>query len=121
MPRVYTPKEEVKKSCSCFHTFAEACAGITKMSSDFAVWLNEKLRELNTDESVFGSYITGILEGDEATEEKREGLEGILAAIIVSDAYIHWYHNQYPHTFANNIFSRISIGRKMELNNWFVI
>lgn len=54
------------------------------MSSDFAEWLNKKLRELNTDESVFGSYIVGILEGDETVDEKREGLEGILAAIIVS-------------------------------------
>lgn len=51
---------------------------------DFEKWLNRKLTELNTDESVFGSYIMGILEGDETLEEKREGLEGILSAIIVS-------------------------------------
>lgn len=57
------------------------------MSSDigeFPQWLNGKLRELNTDESIFGSYINGILEGDETIEEKREALEGILSAIIVS-------------------------------------
>lgn len=57
------------------------------MSSDvenFSQWLNGKLRELNTDESVFGSYIASILESDETFDEKREGLEGILAAIIVS-------------------------------------
>lgn len=57
------------------------------MSSDtenFSHWLNGKLRELNTDESVFGSYINGILEGDEPIDDKREALEGILAAIIVS-------------------------------------
>lgn len=57
------------------------------MSSDieeFSQWLNGKLCELNTDESVFGSYINGILEGDETIEEKREALEGILSAIIVS-------------------------------------
>lgn len=52
------------------------------MSSDFSQWLNNKLRELNTDESVFGSYITGILEGDESDEEKREALEGVLLGTV---------------------------------------
>lgn len=51
----------------------------------FTVWLNTKLREFNTDESVFGSYITGILDGEESNEEKTEALEGILAEIIESD------------------------------------
>lgn len=50
----------------------------------FIKWLNQKLSELNTDESVFGSYILSILEGEESPDEKREGLEGILSAIIVS-------------------------------------
>lgn len=50
----------------------------------FNKWLNNKLKSLNTDESVFGSYILGILEGDESSDEKREALEGILSAIIVS-------------------------------------
>ena len=57
------------------------------MSGDvnqFNSWLNRKLKEFNTDESVFGSYITSILEGDESTEEKTEALEGILSEIIVS-------------------------------------
>lgn len=52
--------------------------------ADFVKWLSEKLRNLNVDESVFGSYITGILEGDETSEEKVEALEGILGAMIVS-------------------------------------
>lgn len=67
------------------------------MSSDFSVWLNKKLRELNTDEGVFGSYIVGILEGDETVDEKRDALEGILAAIIVSVSYAvctTFFHNQ---------------------------
>lgn len=51
----------------------------------FVAWLNGKLREFNTDEGIFGSYITGILEGDETSEEKTEALEGILAEIIESD------------------------------------
>lgn len=50
----------------------------------FKTWLNKKLRELNTDETVFGSYILGILEGDENDEEKREALDGILGEILVS-------------------------------------
>lgn len=53
-------------------------------STQFTTWLNSKLRELNTDETVFGSYIIGILEGDETPDEKREGLEGILSEILVS-------------------------------------
>lgn len=51
---------------------------------NFLTWLNAKLKELNTDESVFGSYILGILEGDESEEEKREALEGILGEILVN-------------------------------------
>lgn len=49
----------------------------------FNKWLTNKLKTLNTDESVFGSYILGILEGDESKDEKHEALEGILSAIIV--------------------------------------
>lgn len=50
----------------------------------FTEWLNKKLRELNTDESVFGSYIISILEDEETADERREALEGILSEIIVS-------------------------------------
>lgn len=50
----------------------------------FIKWLNNKLISLGTDESVFGSYILGILEDDESKDEKHEALEGILSAIIVS-------------------------------------
>lgn len=53
----------------------------------FNKWLTNKLKSLNTDESVFGSYILGILEGDESKDEKQEALEGILSAIIVSVNY----------------------------------
>ncbi|CAH0557017.1 unnamed protein product [Brassicogethes aeneus] len=51
----------------------------------FSKWLDEKLRELNTDESVFGSYITGILDSDETAEEKQEALEGILSEILTNE------------------------------------
>ncbi|XP_065356812.1 coiled-coil domain-containing protein 43 [Calliphora vicina] len=55
------------------------------VSSNFATWLNHKLKELNTDESVFGSYILGILEGDETYEDKHEALEGILSEILTDN------------------------------------
>lgn len=56
---------------------------------EFTKWLNNKLRSLNTDESVFGSYILGILEGDETKDEKHEAIEGVLSAIIVSMVFKH--------------------------------
>lgn len=49
---------------------------------EFSVWLGKKLTELNTDESVFGSYIKGILDEDESSDEKVEALQGILSEII---------------------------------------
>lgn len=50
---------------------------------DFSIWLGNKLQALNTDEGVFGSYITGILDGDETLEEKMDALEGILSDFVV--------------------------------------
>ncbi|CAG9772032.1 unnamed protein product [Ceutorhynchus assimilis] len=51
---------------------------------EFSSWLSEKLQEFNTDEEVFGSYITGILDSDDPDEEKAEALEGILTEIVVN-------------------------------------
>lgn len=48
----------------------------------FTAWLCNKLVELNTDENVFGSYIQGILDSDETSEEKTEALQGILSEIV---------------------------------------
>lgn len=56
-------------------------------SEDFDSWLSSKLKFLNTDEGVFGSYISGILTGDETLEEKTEALEGILTEISVGLYY----------------------------------
>ncbi|XP_063245107.1 coiled-coil domain-containing protein 43 [Bacillus rossius redtenbacheri] len=56
---------------------------------DFDSWLSVKLRALNTDENVFGSYIKGILDGEETLEEKMEALEGILTEIIENDISNH--------------------------------
>lgn len=52
-------------------------------TANFDSWLSDKLQGLKTDEGVFGSYIRGILEGDETEDEKTEALEGILAGITV--------------------------------------
>ncbi|XP_018577839.1 coiled-coil domain-containing protein 43 isoform X2 [Anoplophora glabripennis] len=61
---------------------------------DFPNWLNEKLQELNTDETVFGSYIQGILDSDESFEEKSEALQGILAEIVENEGEINKICNE---------------------------
>ncbi|XP_034245480.1 coiled-coil domain-containing protein 43 [Thrips palmi] len=52
---------------------------------EFDVWLGGKLRDLNTDEGVFGSYIKGILNGDDSNDEKAEALQDIISEITESD------------------------------------
>lgn len=52
-------------------------------TEEFDVWLTGKLNAFETDESVFGSYIRGILEGEESPEEKKEALESILSEMTV--------------------------------------
>ncbi|KAK9872998.1 hypothetical protein WA026_020343 [Henosepilachna vigintioctopunctata] len=51
-------------------------------SEDFQSWLSRTLTDLNTDESIFGSYITGILESDETCDEKAEALQDLLEEIV---------------------------------------
>ncbi|KAH9374090.1 hypothetical protein HPB48_005359 [Haemaphysalis longicornis] len=51
------------------------------LHGDFELWLSDKLRVLNIDPDVFGSYITGILEGTETEDEKAEALQGILTEV----------------------------------------
>lgn len=55
---------------------------------DFSNWLGEKLKELNTDETVFGSYIQGILDSDETPEEKSEAIQGLLTDIVENESEI---------------------------------
>ncbi|XP_047987821.1 coiled-coil domain-containing protein 43 [Leguminivora glycinivorella] len=57
--------------------------------TDFEPWLNDKLKSLKTDEGVFGSYISGILEGEDTIDEKRDALEGLLSEIVENDISIH--------------------------------
>ncbi|XP_065567563.1 coiled-coil domain-containing protein 43-like [Artemia franciscana] len=49
---------------------------------DFQIWLTPKLQELSVDESVFGSYITGILESSDSNSEKLEALHDVLADVV---------------------------------------
>lgn len=51
------------------------------LCGDFQLWLADKLRALSIDPDVFGSYITGILEGTETEEDKSEALQGILTEV----------------------------------------
>lgn len=64
-----------------------AAMAIEPGENEFDVWLGEKLRELNTDEGVFGSYIKGILNGDESYAEKAEALEEIITEITVRNLF----------------------------------
>ena len=60
------------------------------MGDEFDPWLCERLRELQTDETVFAPYIRSILEGeDEDEEEKIEALDGLLAELQVK--LITWH------------------------------
>lgn len=52
--------------------------------TDFVPWLTDKLKSLKTDEGVFGSYISGILESEDSVDDKKDALEGILSEILVS-------------------------------------
>lgn len=54
----------------------------------FDSWLNKKLQALNIDESIFSSYIRGILEGDETEDEKSEILMSTLCGITVRTVWI---------------------------------
>ncbi|XP_013786408.1 coiled-coil domain-containing protein 43-like isoform X1 [Limulus polyphemus] len=58
-----------------------ASANEDTVSDSFEQWLNLQLSKLNTDQEVFGSYIKGILEGEETEDEKRDALEGILTEV----------------------------------------
>ena len=66
-----------------------AAMAVEPGEKEFDVWLGDKLRELNTDEGVFGSYIKGILNEDESYDEKAEALEGIISEITENNISEH--------------------------------
>ncbi|KAG7311296.1 hypothetical protein JYU34_002328 [Plutella xylostella] len=57
--------------------------------TEFEPWLNDKLKSLNTDEGVFGSYISGILDAEDTLDDKKDALEGILSEFVESDIAAH--------------------------------
>ncbi|XP_038052155.1 coiled-coil domain-containing protein 43-like [Patiria miniata] len=51
-------------------------------ASDFEDWLSKRLKNINIDDEVFGSYILGVVDTDDSTDEdKMETLMGILSEI----------------------------------------
>ncbi|XP_078079965.1 coiled-coil domain-containing protein 43 [Mustelus asterias] len=55
-------------------------------AAGFGVWLSKRLKELEIDEDVYGSYINGILREEENEEEKSEALQAILSAFMDEDS-----------------------------------
>lgn len=53
-------------------------------SLEFETWLRETLVKLNTDDEIFSSYIKGILDTEDSSEEKFEALQSIMSEITVS-------------------------------------
>ena len=70
-------------------------AKMAASTEDFDKWLSVKLKSLNTDESIFGDYIKGILEGEESQDEKIEALEGILVEISPVKWLLSFFHIRY--------------------------
>lgn len=52
-------------------------------AGEFESWLNDRLDSLEVDREVYGAYILGVLQEEEADEEKEDALQGILAAFLV--------------------------------------
>ncbi|XP_045472364.1 coiled-coil domain-containing protein 43 [Harmonia axyridis] len=63
-------------------------------TEDFKAWLSKTLTDLNTDESVFGSYIISILDSDESVEEKSEALQDLLTEIVENAANLNEIKNE---------------------------
>lgn len=65
------------------------------MPIDFDKYLNQRLKEIQLDESVFGSYITSILEDESTDQEKSEALEDVLAGVAVClNSFIFFNYNE---------------------------
>lgn len=72
--------------CQNTQNIIDTCQTINMAASvtEFEPWLNDKLKSLNTDEGVFGSYISGILDAEDTLDDKKDALEGILSEFVVS-------------------------------------
>ena len=52
--------------------------------NDFEGWLCARLSEIGLDEEVFGSYVKGLMDAEDSSdEERKEGLEAILVGNTV--------------------------------------
>ncbi|KAM3864084.1 coiled-coil domain-containing protein 43 [Diretmus argenteus] len=51
-------------------------------AGEFESWLNDRLDSLEVDREVYGAYILGVLQEEEADEEKEDALQGILSAFL---------------------------------------
>lgn len=74
---------------------------------DFDKWLSVKLKALNTDESIFGDYIKGILEGEESQDEKIDALEGILVEISSVKWFLSFHHTVL-HQLSYDLYNKLS-------------
>lgn len=52
-------------------------------TGEFESWLNDRLDAFEVDRDVYGTYILGVLQEEEADEEKEDALKGILSAFVV--------------------------------------
>ena len=58
---------------------------MTDHTEEFESWLTERLGHFNADGEVFSSYISGILDGDETSEEKETNLCDLLEGLGLDD------------------------------------
>ncbi|XP_043800752.1 coiled-coil domain-containing protein 43 [Apis laboriosa] len=84
-------------------------------TNSFDDWLNKKLQALKTDEGIFGSYIKGILQGDETEDEKIEALEGILTGI--TDDNINKHVTEILKVWEENLPNKEKAGPKVPVED----
>ncbi|XP_032217935.1 coiled-coil domain-containing protein 43 isoform X2 [Nematostella vectensis] len=78
---------------------AAAMMNGSQEKGDFEGWLCSKLSAIGLDEDVFGSYVTGVLDADDSTEDDRkDALIGILDGMteypveeLSSEILQHWH------------------------------
>ena len=76
-------------SCICFFHSAEVSqktiVKMTEHNQEFETWLSDRLGHFNADGDVFSTYIFGILDGDESTDEKQTNLCDLLEGLGLDD------------------------------------
>merc|ERR1711935_926081 len=58
---------------------------MTDHTQEFETWLSDRLGHFNADGEVFSTYISGILDGDETCEEKKDNLCDLLEGLGLDD------------------------------------